>query len=140
MIALGIDVGKARIGVAFNLGSLILAHGVIPRNPQAASEIVEVARSRQAERVFVGLPLSLDGGQTASTADALNFAKELAENGLAVFLIDERLTTKSAAQSLRNAGKAAEETKGIIDSESARVILESALSNSRSIPLEEFDA
>lgn len=140
MIALGIDVGKARIGVAFNLGSLILAHGVIPRNPQAASEIVEVARLRQAERVFVGLPLSLDGGQTASTADALNFAKELAENGLAVFLIDERLTTKSAAQSLRNAGKAAEETKGIIDSESARVILESALSNSRSIPLEEFDA
>lgn len=141
MIALGIDVGKARIGVAYNVGSLVLAHGVIPRGDNAARGIAEVAAQRNASQLFIGLPLSLSGDQTASTKDALLFAREISHLISApVWMVDERLTSVSAAQALRGAGKNARDSKSIIDAESARVILETALNGAKTISLEEFDA
>ncbi|MEK9578451.1 MAG: Holliday junction resolvase RuvX [Aquiluna sp.] len=141
MIALGIDVGQARVGVAFNQGSLVMAHGVIQRTSDAAKEIASIAADRKAERLFVGLPVSLSGSNTRSTSDAMTFARELArEVGLPVYLIDERLSTVSANLLLRSAGKSAKQSKSIIDAEAARVILESALSGAKTQSLEEFDA
>jgi putative Holliday junction resolvase len=141
LIALGIDVGQARVGVAFNQGSLVMAHGVIQRTSDAAKEIASIAADRKAERLFVGLPVSLSGSNTRSTSDAMAFARELArEAGLPVYLIDERLSTVSANLLLRSAGKSAKQSKSIIDAEAARVILESALSGAKTQSLEEFDA
>jgi putative Holliday junction resolvase len=141
LIALGIDVGQARVGVAFNQGSLVMAHGVIQRTSDAAKEIASIAADRKAERLFVGLPVSLSGSNTRSTSDAMTFARELArEVGLPVYLIDERLSTVSANLLLRSAGKSAKQSKSIIDAEAARVILESALSGAKTQSLEEFDA
>ena len=134
------DVGKARIGVAFNVGELVLAHGVLPRDSAAAGKVVEISRERGAERTFVGLPLSLTGEQTGSTQDALSFARELAAAGLQVFLVDERLTTKSASGNLRQVGIDAKKGKAIVDAESARIILEAALHSHLAKPLEEFNA
>jgi putative Holliday junction resolvase len=141
LIALGIDVGQARVGVAFNQGSLVMAHGVIQRTSDAAKEIASIAADRKAERLFVGLPVSLSGSNTRSTSDAMAFARELArEAGLPVYLIDERLSTVSANLLLRSAGKSAKQSKSIVDAEAARVILESALSGAKTQSLEEFDA
>ena len=141
MISLGIDVGQARIGVAFNQGSLVMAHGVLQRTTTSAREISEIALSRRAEQVFVGLPVSLSGGNTRSTQDAISFAREVSkESNLPVFLIDERLSTVSASALLRAAGKNAKQAKSIVDAEAARVILGTALSGAKATPLEEFDA
>lgn len=140
MNSLAVDVGKARIGVAFNVGELVLAHGVLPRDENAAGQIAEISRERGAERTFVGLPLSLSGEHTGSTTDALHFARELAAAGLKVFLVDERLTTKSASGNLRQAGIDSKRGKSIVDAESARIILETALHSHLVKPLEEFNA
>lgn len=141
MKALAIDVGTARIGVAFNQGSLVLALDTINRSDSSAREIVEIAGAKSVDVIFVGLPVSLGGGQTRSTSNAILFARELAEIGnTPVRLVDERLSTVSAASRLRAAGKNSKESRGIVDAEAARVILETALSGVRTVPLEEFDA
>ncbi len=141
MIALGIDVGQARVGVAFNQGSLVMAHGVIQRTSEAAKEIASIAADRKAERLFVGLPVSLSGSKTRSTDDAISFARELAQtSGLPIYLVDERLSTVSANSLLRSAGKNTKQAKSIVDAEAARVILEAALSGAKTQSLEEFDA
>lgn len=140
MNSLAVDVGKARIGVAFNVGELVLAHGVVPRDETAAEKIAQISRERGSERTFVGLPLSLTGEHTGSTSDALSFARELADAGLQVFLVDERLTTKSASGNLRQAGIDVKRGKSIVDAESARIILETALHSHLVKPLEEFNA
>lgn len=141
MIALGIDVGLARVGIAYNVGSLVLAHGALTRAPSSAGEIAELAQDRGVEVIFVGLPLSLSGEHSTSTKDAIVFARELAAIAKAqIRLVDERLTTVSAARALRGAGKSARESKSMIDTESARVILETALAGAKTITLEEFDA
>lgn len=141
MNLISVDVGQARIGLAYNVGALVLAHGVVPRDTNAAKVIADVAIERSAGAILIGLPFSLDGSETASTINALAFAREVAgESELPILLIDERLTTVSAANSLRSAGKTARESKSIIDAESARVILEAHLSGAKAKPLEEFDA
>jgi putative holliday junction resolvase len=72
-----------------------------------------------AERVVVGLPLSLSGGDSAQTEETRAFARELERLlSVPVELYDERLTTKLAA---RTPGRASE------DSRAAAHLLESWL-------------
>ena len=134
-VRLGIDVGKARIGVARTDIDATLAVPVetVTRNGNAAEHISEIAREYSADIIYVGLPLSLKGEQTASTQDAVDFATELAQvTDATVRLVDERLSTISAAQSLQSAGHTVKSSKGIIDQAAAVVILEQALSIEKS--------
>jgi putative Holliday junction resolvase len=72
-----------------------------------------------AERVVVGLPLSLSGSDSAQTEETRAFARELERLlSVPVELYDERLTTKLAA---RTPGRASE------DSRAAAHLLESWL-------------
>jgi putative Holliday junction resolvase len=72
-----------------------------------------------AERVVVGLPLSLSGSDSDQTAEARDFARRLErELPVPVELYDERLTTRLAA---RTGGRASE------DSRAAAHLLESWL-------------
>jgi putative holliday junction resolvase len=72
-----------------------------------------------AERVVVGLPLSLSGGDSAQTEETRAFAEKLEKLlSVPVELYDERLTTKLAA---RTPGRASE------DSRAAAHLLESWL-------------
>ena len=64
---------------------------------------------QNAERVVVGLPLSLSGGDSAQTIEAREFARLLgAELPVPVELYDERLTTRLAA---RTGGTASEDSR-----------------------------
>jgi putative Holliday junction resolvase len=61
--------------------------------------LVQLVREREAERVVVGLPLSLSGGETAQTRETREFAERLARRlgeGVPVELHDERFTTRMA--------------------------------------------
>jgi putative Holliday junction resolvase len=77
-----------------------------------------------AERVVVGLPLSLSGSDSAQTVEARAFAERLqTQLAVPVELYDERLTTRLAA---RTGGRASE------DSRAAAHLLESWLAAHRS--------
>ena len=139
---MGVDVGHARIGVALSQGSLALAHDTVMAGDGAVRAIAQLASEKTVERIYVGLPLSLAGNHTSSTEMALQFARELSKNSAAeVMLIDERLSTVSSSRLLRQAGKSSKEAKSIIDSESARAILNFALEAPETAQsIGEFDA
>jgi putative Holliday junction resolvase len=129
---LAVDVGTVRIGLALCDSDGILASPIeaISRTSalNALEAIAELAAQSDVIEIYVGDPLSLSGLETISTADARGFAKALSTVAKApVRLIDERLTTVSAAAKLRQNGSDAKGSKALIDSASAVEILEQAL-------------
>jgi putative holliday junction resolvase len=134
---LAIDVGTVRIGLAVCdpegiLSSPIPALGrseIIAETLQAICQLVE---EYSAIEVYVGDPISLSGGQSASTKDARDFAGKLAALiSVPVRLVDERLTTVTASAKLRSSGKDSRQSRSLIDSSSAVEILEQALATLR---------
>jgi putative Holliday junction resolvase len=87
----------------------------------------ELVREREVERVIVGLPLSLDGGDTEQTRETRAFADELAARlggGVPVEMHDERFTTRLAQRIDTTAGTRAKASE---DSRAAAHLLESWL-------------
>jgi len=134
---LGIDVGKARIGVARSDPHAILATPVetVPRDQSGSADlarIAELANEMSAMELVVGLPINLSGRRTPSTDDAENFAHRLAAAvAVPVRLVDERLSTTQAQGQLRQSGRNTKNSRGIIDQAAAVVILQHALDAER---------
>ena len=78
-VRLGVDVGRARIGVARCDPDGLLATPVetVPRSDGSIARLRELIAEYEPLEVLVGLPLSLSGGDTPSTADAREFAAAL---------------------------------------------------------------
>ncbi|MFT4137151.1 Holliday junction resolvase RuvX [Microbacterium sp.] len=129
-VRLGVDVGKARVGVARCDPDGLLAVPVetVRRDEHAVARVAELAAEYEAMELLVGLPISLSGDETASTADARSFAAELAAaSGLPVRLVDERLSTVSAHAALRDAGRSQRSSRSIVDQLAAVVLLQQAI-------------
>lgn len=128
----GVDVGKVRIGVSKSdpHGVFALPVETVPRSRDGAdrARIREIAEGCEAIEIIVGLPLSLSGSHTASTDDAADFARLLADAvSVPVRLVDERLSTVSAQSALRASGRNTKNSRSVIDQAAATVILEQAL-------------
>lgn len=136
-VRLGVDVGKARVGVARTDPAGILAVPVetIQRSTDAEptrgelDRVCQIASEWDAIEVYVGLPLNLRGEHTASTEDAIVFARQLQErlSDVEVRLIDERLSTVSASRALYTSGLDSRRQRAVIDQQAAVVLLEQAL-------------
>ncbi len=126
---LGIDLGRARIGLALADDVLRAARPLkaVERRSESADleAIGEVAREYEVTRAVVGLPLNMDGTEGASSRLARGFAPRLAEAlGVPVDLFDERLSTFEAEDRLRSRGVSARDMKALVDAEAAAVILQ----------------
>jgi putative Holliday junction resolvase len=82
----------------------------------------------QPARLVVGLALSMDGAEHAMTARCRRFARQLEGRfRLPVSLVDERLTSASAEELLRQSGKGGRQHKHLAHSISAQIILQAWL-------------
>ncbi|TQJ32177.1 Holliday junction resolvase RuvX [Microbacterium sp. SLBN-146] len=129
-IRLGIDVGKARIGVARCDPDGLLATPVetVARDEEAIGRIRTLASDLEAFEILVGLPLNMRGEDTPSTTDARDFASQLAAGAtIPVRLVDERLSTVSAHAALRQSGRSQRSSRSIVDQVAAVVLLQQAL-------------
>jgi putative Holliday junction resolvase len=104
MRILALDHGSARCGVALSdpTGTLATPLPAVerPETRRGLAELARVASEAGAERVVVGLPLTLRGEEGAQAAAARAFAERLeGRTGLPVELYDERLTTLQARRS-----------------------------------------
>lgn len=135
---IGVDVGDARIGVASSDPDGMLATPVetVPAGPGSQARLAAIVREYQAVEVVVGLPRSLSGGEGPASVKVRAYAGELAallatagESGgpVPVRLVDERMTTVTAAQGLRASGVKSKKGRAVIDQAAAVVILQSAL-------------
>jgi putative Holliday junction resolvase len=130
--ALGIDLGTKRIGVALSdSGGLVATpYEVIDRSDPARDRrrILELASETDAERIIVGLPLSLDGSVGPAARAALDEAAALRTiTALPVETYDERLTTVTADRSLRAMNVRGRARRRVIDKVAAAVILQAWL-------------
>lgn len=120
---LALDYGSARCGCAISDPTGVLATPIepVPRpmSRQGMDRLRRLVAELDVDRVVVGLPLPLSGGESAQTERSRAFAERLqAELEVPVELHDERLTTRLAA---RTGGRASE------DSRAAAHLLESWL-------------
>ncbi|WP_425953555.1 Holliday junction resolvase RuvX [Xylanimonas sp. McL0601] len=139
---LGVDVGKARVGLAASDPDGLVATPVetVPRvlDAQGADSadvrrIAAEAEERFAAVVYVGLPRHLSGAEGAATADARAFAARLAlaVTPVPVRMVDERMSTVTATSQLRAAGRKSRSHRPVIDQAAAVIILQSALDAER---------
>lgn len=130
------DVGTVRVGVARcdPEGLLATPLETVPRDKDAINRIATIGRDLAVIEIVVGLPLTLAGKDSASTADARTFAADLAHYvaPLPVRLVDERLSTVSATRATRDSGVNAKRSRAFIDQAAAVEILQSALDIERS--------
>src|SRR5947209_5726543 len=101
MRVLALDYGSARCGCAVSDPTGLLATPIAPvlqpASRRGLGRLRALARELGVERVVIGLPLSLAGGDSAQTAEARRFAALVQrELGLPVELYDERFTTRLA--------------------------------------------
>ncbi len=123
MRVLALDYGSARCGCAVSdpSGSIATPLESVerPASRRGLRRLAALVDELGAERVVVGLPLSLSGRDSSQTAEARAFARALGEVvAVPVELYDERLTTRLAA---RLGGRASE------DSRAAALLLEAWL-------------
>ncbi|MFI9722298.1 Holliday junction resolvase RuvX [Streptomyces sp. NPDC052396] len=130
---IAIDVGDARIGVASCDPDGLLATPVetVPGRdiPAAHKRLVAIVEEYEPIEVVVGLPRSLSGREGPAAAKVRTFAKEMARRiaPVPVRLVDERMTTVTAAHGLRASGVSAKKGRSFVDQAAAVVILQSAL-------------
>lgn len=133
-VRVGVDVGKARVGVARCDPDALLATPLetLPRDTRTVAAVIAHAAELDALELVVGLPLSLSGADTASTTDARDFAAQLAAaSAVPVRLVDERLSTVTAHRQLQAGGRRAKTSRSIVDQVAAVIILQNALDSER---------
>ncbi len=123
MRVLALDHGSARCGAAISDPSGTLATPLAaverPDTKKGLAELARLARESEAERIVVGLPLTLAGREGEQAERARTFAERLAGKvSVPVELHDERMTTRLAE---RTGGR------GDADSRAAAHLLESYL-------------
>lgn len=125
------DYGDVRIGVAISDPDSILASPLTTLSsgdPKLFTEIAELMVEHEPVGIYVGNPMNLSGESSNSAEKAATFAEKLrAEFKVPVVLIDERLSTVSATNSMRQSGISAKDARGRIDMAAAVAILEQAL-------------
>jgi putative Holliday junction resolvase len=129
-VRLALDWGDARIGVAACDREAVLPYPVkaVRAGQREIAELVATVAEYQPIEVLVGLPRSLSGAEGPAAAKARDRAARLAEAiAVPVRLVDERLTTVTAARRLTEGGKRAKEQRQLIDAAAAVTILEQAL-------------
>jgi putative Holliday junction resolvase len=131
---LGVDFGKARIGLAISDELRLLAHPLetISAAGDATKRIARIVRERKINIVVVGIPKKM-GGETGKAAnEAFEFVEKLrAVLPCEVVTWDERLTTVAAQRALRETGKGVRDTRQIIDQVAAQMILQGYLDRER---------
>ena len=127
---LAFDFGEKRIGVATGETMLKTAHALTTiaaeENEIKFAQIGHLIVEWQPSLLVVGLPMHMDGEAHLMTQLAKKFAQRLEGRfNLPVMMVDERLSSASAAQSLREAGIVGSKQKAMIDAVAAQSILQS---------------
>jgi putative Holliday junction resolvase len=140
---LGIDLGKARIGVAVCDPDGLLATPVatVRRDLKTAGddvagdirEIAEIAREYEVVEIVVGLPVTLSGEEGPAAAHTRAWVQRFAEHvsPVPVTLTDERMTTAVATRRLNEGGVRGSRKRSIVDQAAAVEILQHWLDQRR---------
>lgn len=129
---IGIDPGTKRVGLSVSDETQTIARPLerIERTSwkKLLGQIVSVIEEFDACAVVIGLPLDSDGNKTDMTAEAADMARKLKLSlKIPVYVRDERSSSYEAKARLWEQGTSLSETRDLVDSEAAVIILEDLL-------------
>ena len=127
---MALDIGTKRIGVAISDFLQVVASPLecVSRTPEqeAITKIKKLAKENHVQKIIAGLPINMDGTKGGQALDCENFAKNFSE--FDIIFEDERLTSGEAEERLKERKIDFRKNKGLVDMESACIILEQYLS------------
>ena len=125
------DYGDVRIGVAVSDPDSILSSPLTTlkaTDKTLDQQISEILTEIEPIAIYVGRPSLLSGNDGVATDKADIFVALLRSiSDLPIEMIDERMSTISAARNLRDAGRTAKDSKNAIDMAAAVAILDFAI-------------
>ncbi|MFH1716207.1 MAG: Holliday junction resolvase RuvX [Planctomycetota bacterium] len=127
---LAIDYGTKRTGLAICDAAETVASplSIIQGRKNLLKRIAETAKAESVQAIVLGLPLSMDGTESAQTRLVLKFAEQLREHlAIPVHLQDERLSSFAAEEKLAPANYTRSEKGKRLDAVAAAAILEAFL-------------
>jgi len=134
--ALGLDVGRKRIGVAGCDGTGLIATGLttIERTSfqRDLEQFQQIVAARQVQMLVVGLPYSMNGTLGFQAQQVQKYAQRLSGAlHLPLEYMDERLTTFHAEQLMRSQGLSPSRHRELVDRKAAALILQQWLDERR---------
>jgi len=129
MVALGLDFGEARIGVAVTdpLGLAATPLATVERSPEGDEfeELARIVEQKGVELIVVGMPYRTDGSSGPEVHRVRGFIKELKKHvpGVEIETMDERFSSKQAHRALSDMGSSMQKRKDRVDEMSAQIIL-----------------
>jgi putative Holliday junction resolvase len=136
--ALGLDVGRKRIGVAGCDRLGITVHGITTIVRKSWDEDMSILRAliqeRDIDTLVIGLPYNMDGSLGFQAKQVQKFAHNAAKQlGMTLEFVDERLTSFEAEEMMRSQGISTRRNKEMIDRKAAAIILQQWLTIKRQI-------
>lgn len=136
---IGLDIGDARIGVAISdpLGTTAAGIEAIQRvnMAQDLEAVKQIAERHGAVEIVLGFPQNMDASDVEHIEEVRTFGRKLAQaTGLPIVYEDERLSTISAIRTLTVQGLKTGKNKGLVDMQSAAIVLQKFLDRNEPPP------
>ncbi|MEE3491764.1 Holliday junction resolvase RuvX [Ruminococcus sp.] len=136
MIALSVDLGHARTGLAVSDKSGFLASSLCViteyNDEKLIQKIAEKVKETKAQVIVVGLPRNMDGSEGESALRARELAARLSElTGVPHHMQDERGTTITAHSYLSAGNVYGKKRKQKVDAVAASIILQDYLDSQK---------
>lgn len=136
---IGIDYGKARIGLSISDEKNIMAFPLkciqaLSDHQKTIEQLIKELQEHEVDSFVIGLPLLMSGKDSDMTKEVRTFAKALQKHcGKTVSLWDERLTSKEIEKLLIEGDMKRKKRSKILDTLSATLILQSYLDTKKQV-------
>jgi len=125
---IGLDPGRRHIGLSVSDEMRLIATPIDPLLRKSwkklLADVQKVIDRYDAAALVIGLPLNTDGSESSMSTEARELARKFGLSlRIPVFLQDERVTSYEARARLWKRGILPSETKSLVDSEAAAIIL-----------------
>ena len=128
---LGIDYGDSRVGLALSDPTKTIASPyqtiLNEGEERLLHKLKNIISEKDIECLVLGLPIGLNGQDTQQTKKVREFALAIQVIELPIFLQDERLSSQSAAKSLREQNIKTGHNKHLVDERAAAIFLQQYL-------------
>jgi putative holliday junction resolvase len=135
---LALDYGRKRIGLALSDELGLTAQPLVTllrtNRRNDLRRLREICRKHSVARILVGHPLHMTGEPSPMAEEAALFAARLQKDlGIEVELVDERLTSWEAAQTMAEVKSSSRRKRAPIDDVAAAVLLRDYLENKKQL-------
>jgi putative holliday junction resolvase len=128
---IALDVGTKTIGIAYcDAGWAFASPGSLIERTKFAADLArlrEAVGAQSVKGIVIGLPLNMDGSDSARTQSVRAFARNVDSLGLPILLWDERWSTQAVERAMVDADVSRAKRSARVDNAAAAFILQGAI-------------